>query len=190
MDSDLCLNAPKTKKYREGLENMRAASAASHESVLRLINAQEELQRILADNPEMKIFACIEALLNENARLKEKESIEYVKDLEEENALLRDLQGMSPISRIRPPLPKPNPYAFWDKGRDVVALQIDMSKQKQAIDTIEDVMQNSPLSPKSSRLLSRAKTVIDTARRNNANKIDEYHSYIASYKRKRLIDED
>ncbi len=189
MDSlNFKLSGPDSKRHRSHLQKMRAASAASHESVLRLIDAQEELEGMIEKNPDMKLFECLEALLNENARLKGLESVQYVKDLEEENTLLRDLQGMSPITRIRPPLPKPNPYAFWTQGKDVAALRAEIAKQKKTVETVDELLGNSSIPIKGCRLLTRARTVINASRMDSENKINEYHSYVATCKRKREQD--
>lgn len=187
---DFQLAAQKATKYRKQLKKMRAATASSHDSVLRLIDAQDELTSMIEKNPEMKLFDCLETILNENAKLKALESVEYVRDLEEENALLRDLQGMSPVSRIRPPLPKPNQLAFWSKGRDIADFEADIAKQGKALETVEGLLGDLSIPTKARHLLSRARTVIDASRVDNENKISDYHSYVATCKRKREEDGD
>lgn len=115
-------NSDSIEGYLKSLQDLRDASLVSYESVLRRIQAQEAVLEHIQKNSNLQYWECLEALCEENIKLKEKETMDYVQQLEDENKQLRSLLDLSPITRVRPPLPKPTQYSFWNKSRDIPAM--------------------------------------------------------------------
>lgn len=170
------LSSAKSIEYLRKLQRAQNRCLAAMDAACANIDVTRQME-YMAEQDNFDALTVIQGLLLENDSLKTTASHDYICRLKEENTMLRNLNGLSPLAAPPPPLPKPNQLGFMSRDYDVEKLEASKKEKSKHISAIERLMDSKLISREARRALGKALSIIDASRLEDERLEENFWSY-------------